>query len=90
MSLKCRYAKTKSRYKFEKCHHLISSFFFFCKSGVGQRIEEFKFSARDWLVQYWKIFSTHVEDRKLFCDSRILNLKSGVTTFSVDISHQFC
>ena len=29
MSLKCRYAKTKSRYKLEKCHHLISSFFFF-------------------------------------------------------------
>ena len=56
MSLKCRYAKTKSRYKLEKCHYLISSFIFSAKVGFDSELKNSNFLREIGLFNIGKYF----------------------------------
>ena len=67
----------------------ISSFFFFCKSGVGQRIEPSVSCRRLARLIFVDAFNPYRES-ELICNYWVLNSKSGGTTFSADISNHFC
>ena len=81
--------KNENQIQIVKPPLFISSLFFFCKSGVGQRIEPSTSYQR--LARFTFLnASIHTENRNLFCNSEVLISKRGGTTFSVDISNQFC